>query len=134
MATIRKSIGVGADPDAAWDALRDFGAVHERVVPGFVTETQLHGDERIVTFFNGSRARERLVTVDDEWRRHVYTVLDGSLHLSHHQASVQVLPQDGPGGGSCVVWLTDVLPHDRAPVIEAMMDQGAEAIARTLAR
>ena len=134
MASIRKSVTVGADPDAAWDALRDFGAVHERVVPGFVIETQLDGDDRVVTFFNGARARERLVSTDDEHRRLVYTVLDGTLDLSHHQASVEIVPQDGPGGGSRVVWVTDVLPHHVAPLIESMMDQGAGAMERTLAR
>jgi carbon monoxide dehydrogenase subunit G len=134
MASIHKSVTVGADPDAAWDALRDFGAVHERVVPGFVIETQLEGDERVVTFFNGARARERLVTIDDEHRRLVYTVLDGSLDLAHHQASVEIVPVDGPDGGSRVVWVTDVLPDDAAPLIESMMDQGAGTIAGTLAR
>jgi hypothetical protein len=32
-----------------------------------------------------------------------------------------------------LVWITDVLPDDLGPVIEGLMDEGAVAIARTLA-
>jgi hypothetical protein len=34
MASVRKEILVDAGADAVWDAIRDFGAAHERVVPG----------------------------------------------------------------------------------------------------
>jgi hypothetical protein len=37
-----------------WDAVRDFGALHHRLVPGFVVEARLEGDDRVVTFFNGA--------------------------------------------------------------------------------
>ena len=60
-------------------ALRDFGAVHQRVAPGFVTATRLDGDDRVVTFFTGAEARERLVSVDDARRRLVYTVVESQL-------------------------------------------------------
>jgi uncharacterized protein YndB with AHSA1/START domain len=33
MASIRKEIHVDAPPEKVWDALRDVGALHERVVP-----------------------------------------------------------------------------------------------------
>ena len=36
MATICKEILIDAPPEHVWDALRDFGALHERLVPGFV--------------------------------------------------------------------------------------------------
>src|SRR5215472_3638816 len=41
MASIRKEILTKAWPDDVWDALRDIGALHTRLVPGFVTETRL---------------------------------------------------------------------------------------------
>ena len=50
MASIRKEIVVDARPDDVWAALRDWGAVHRRLVPGFVTDTRLDGPDRIVTF------------------------------------------------------------------------------------
>ena len=34
MATITTDIHLDADPSTAWDAVRDFGAVHERVAAG----------------------------------------------------------------------------------------------------
>lgn len=133
MASISKDIQVGASARDAWDALRDYGAVHERVAPGFVMETRLDGRDRIVTFVTGSTARERLVTVDDQRRRLVYTVVEGALGASHHQASVEVLdPADG-SAGCRLAWITDVLPDELAPVVAALMEQGAAAIVRGLA-
>ena len=49
MATIVKEFSLGAGADAVWDALRDFGALHTRLVPGFVMNTTLDGDVRTVT-------------------------------------------------------------------------------------
>ena len=69
MASIHKEILIDASPDHVWDALRDFGALHTRLVPGFVTDTKLDGDGRIVTFSNGTVAREILVDCDDTKRR-----------------------------------------------------------------
>src|SRR5262245_25124269 len=132
MASIRKVIPVGASPEAAWDALADFQAVHERVAPGFVTGSRPEGEDRIVTFAPGGEAQERLVTADAAGRRLVYTVVRGPLGATHHPASVEV--HDIPGeGGSRLVWTTDVLPDALGPVIDGLMDQGAVAIARTLA-
>jgi hypothetical protein len=50
MASITKIIEVGASAADVWDALRDFGAVHLRVLPGFVVECETQGNERVVTF------------------------------------------------------------------------------------
>jgi len=132
MASIRKDIPLGATAEAVWAALVDFQAVHERVAPGFVTGSRPEGEDRVVTFAAGGEAQERLVTADATARRLVYTVVRGALGATHHQASVEV--HEVPGeGGSRLVWTTDVLPDTLAPVIDGLMDQGAVAIARTLA-
>lgn len=133
MASIRKDIQVRATPENAWEALRDYGAVHERVAAGFVTDTQLDGADRVVTFVTGAVARERLVTADDERRRLVYSVVDGPLGFLHHQATVEVLDADDGQPGCRLVWTTDVLPDDAAPVVDGLMEHGAAAIARALA-
>ena len=131
MASIRKEIAVGAPAAAAWDRLRDFGAV-DRLAPGFVTAAVLDGPDRVVTFFSGARARERLVTVDDDARRIVYTVVEGPLGATHHQAAVEVVG-DGEGADGCrLVWTTDVLPDSLAGPIDGLMAQGAAAIGRAL--
>jgi hypothetical protein len=132
MASIRKDVVVGAPVQLAWNALRDFGAVHQRVAPGFVVDAELDGRDRVVTFASGTRARERLVAVDEERRRLVYTVVDGPLRAAHHQASVEVVDADDGRGGCRLVWITDVLPDELAVPIEGMMEQGAAAIAAAL--
>jgi carbon monoxide dehydrogenase subunit G len=131
VASISKEIEIAAPPEDVWAALRDFGAVHERLVPGFVVDSRLDGaDVRVVTFFNGAVAREVLVGVDDETRRLVYTVVDGPFASTHHNASAQVLA-DGDER-SRFVWITDVLPHEVAPVVSELMDRGVAVIKETL--
>ena len=70
MATLRKQIALDAGATKVWSAVRDFGAVHARVAPGFLTRLEMDpasaGRDRILTFFNRLVARERLVTRDDE--------------------------------------------------------------------
>ena len=130
MATIRKEIHTKATPSAAWDALRDVGALHTRLVEGFVTATTLEDGDRIVTFANGMQVRERIVAVDDALRRVAYSVVGGPF--SHHHASAEVLV--GGGGSSRIVWTADMLPDEVAATIEEMMEAGARAMKRTLDR
>src|ERR1700730_6630684 len=104
MTSIHKDIPIDAHPDHVWDAVRDFGAVHTRLAPGFVTDARLDGDARIVTFANGTVAREQLVDCDDALRRLVYAVVEG--RVTAHSASVQVFA-DGDNR-SKVLWITDV--------------------------
>lgn len=131
MASIYKDIPVVAAPADAWDAVRDFGALHRRLAPGFVVDADLDGTDRVVTFATGAQARERLVTADGERRRLVYTVVESRLGAVHHQASVEVADA-ADGSGAVLRWTTDVLPDELAPVIAGMMDKGAEAISRAL--
>jgi Polyketide cyclase / dehydrase and lipid transport len=131
MASIIKEISIDAEPADAWVALRDFAAVHERLVPGFVVACELEGpDTRVVTFFNGAVAREVLVGIDDDARRLAYTVVEGPLDSTHHNASAQVVPE--VGGGCRFVWITDVLPHDVAGMVSEIMDRGIAVIKHTL--
>ncbi len=130
MASIHKDIPIDADPDDVWAAVRDFGNLHKRLVPGFVRDARLDGDARIVTFANGTVARELLVDCDDSRRRLVYAVI--SERVKQHSASVQVLA-DGDTR-SRLVWIVDVLPHEIAPYIDAQMDQAALAMQKGLAR
>jgi hypothetical protein len=130
MASIHKDIIIDAGPSDVWDAVRDFGAVHQRLVPGFVLDSRLDGDARIVTFSNGTVARELLVDCDDARRRLVYAVV--SERIKQHRASVQVTAE--PDGRSRLSWIVDVLPHEIAPYISAQMDQAALAMQKKLVR
>jgi carbon monoxide dehydrogenase subunit G len=130
MASIRREISVAAPPDAVWEALRDWGAVHERLAPGFLLDATVDGEDRIVTFFNGSVVRELFVDLDEESRRVVWAVRDGSLGLEHYNASAQVVPQDDER--TRFIWIADLLPHNLASTVGQLMDQGLDAIKRTL--
>lgn len=128
MASIYKDIPLDAHPNDVWAAVRDFGAVHKRLAPGFVVDAELDGDARIVTFANGNVARERLVDCDEARRRLVYAI--ANERVSHYSASVQVLA-DGDTR-SRLIWIVDVLPNEIAPYIDAQMDLGALAVQNTL--
>lgn len=130
MASIRKEVRIDARPETAWAALRDVGALHTRLVPGFVTDVRLEEGARIVTFGNGMVARELIVDVDDEARRVVWSVVGGIM--THHNGAAQVFP-DG-AAGCRFVWVADLLPNQVAPTIAAMMEQGITVIKATLER
>ena len=127
MASVRKEIVIDAAPEDVWDALRDWGEVHRRLVPGFVTDARLDGPDRIVTFFNGAIVKELLVDLDDDARRLAWSVADGSF--AHHNASAQVFAE---GDGTRFVWIADVLPDEAAGRTGEMMSAGVETIKRTL--
>jgi len=128
MASIRREITIQAPPDVVWDALRDVGALHTRLAPGFVTDVKLEEGARVVTFGNGMIARELIVDCDDDSRRVAWSAVGGQM--THHNASAQVFA-DGDGR-SRFVWIADLLPHELAPAIAGMMDQGLAVIKRTL--
>jgi hypothetical protein len=125
MATIRVERSIEAPPEQVWDALRDWGAIHERLVPGFIVDTTLDGDDRIVTFFNGIAAREVLVDLDEEERRLVWSIVDGPY--THHNGAAQVFAE---GDGTRFVWTADLLPNETAPPTAEMMEQGMDVLKR----
>ena len=130
MASIRKEILTSASVDDVWAALRDIGALHTRLVPGFVVDTRLEPGERIVTFGNGMVVREPIVDIDDDARRLVWSAIGGPL--THYNASAQVFAN--PDGKTRVVWIADLLPNEAAGAISLMMEQGMTVMKATLDR
>ena len=128
MASIHKEILIEARPEDVWAAIRDVGAIHRRLAPGFVVDTRLDGDARIVTFGNGMVARELIVDIGDAARRLVWSVVGG--RMTHHNASLQVFA-DGESR-SRVVWIADLLPNDLAGVVAGMIEQGMAVMQKTL--
>lgn len=128
MATIREERTIEVAPDVAWSALKDWGGLRERLVPGFVTDAQPDGEDRVLTFDNGMTVRERRVTVSDEARRLVWTVVDGPF--AHYNGAAQVVPTED--GRTRFVWESDLLPDEIAPEAAAMMKRGIDTIKRTL--
>jgi hypothetical protein len=135
MASIHRDIPIDARPEDVWAAVRDFGAVHRRLAPGFVLDARLDGEARIVTFANGTIARELLVDCDDTGQRLVYAVI--SERVKHYNASVQVTADGVTADGEArarLIWVVDLLPNDIAPYIAGQMDQAALAMRKALDR
>lgn len=128
MASVRREVVIEVSPEQLWDAVRDVGALHTRLVAGFVTDCRLEGEARVVTFANGMVARELIVDLNEADRRLVWAAVGG--RLTHHNASAQVFAE---GAGRCrLVWTADFLPNELAPAIQAMVEQGILAMKKTL--
>ena len=130
MASIRKEIRTSASPEEVWDALRDVGALHTRLVPGFVVDTRLEQGARVVTFGNGMVVREPIIDVNDEVRRVAWSA--EGRPLTHYNASAQVFVN--ANNQTSVVWLADLLPNEAAGQIDLMMEQGMAVMKATLDR
>jgi len=128
MASIRREISIDAAPEAVWAALRDVGAIHRRLAPGFVTDVKLEPGARVVTFGNGMVVRELIVDLDDEQRRLVWSAVGSQM--THYNASAQVFAE--PHGRTRFVWIADLLPHEMAPTVAGMIEQGLAVIKQTL--
>ena len=130
MASIRREIHITARPEDVWDAVRDVGNIHKRVCPGFLSDCRMDGpDARIVTFGNGLVVKELILDIDDSQRRVAWSAQ--SERMTHHNASLQILPEDG---GCRAVWIADLLPNAVAPAIAGMIDAGMAAMKKTLDR
>ena len=132
MASIHQQVLIESHPDAVWDAVRDVGAVHTRVAPGFLTGCRMEDAPlaRVVSFANGMEARELIVDVDDAARRLAWAVVGG--RMSHHNASMQIFAEGA--AHTRVVWIADLLPNELAPAIAGMIEQGLAAMKKTLER
>jgi hypothetical protein len=127
MATLHKEIVLPCSASEFWDAARDLGALHTRLVPGFVTDTKLDpsGRSRRVTFANGMQVTEPILSVDSERRRLAWCA-EGA-NTRHYNAVLEVSDCEK---GARVVWTTDLLPDEAASAIEAMQDQAFAAMQR----
>jgi uncharacterized protein YndB with AHSA1/START domain len=127
MASIRTETVIDAPPHQVWAALRDWGALHERLAPGFVANTRLDGNDRIVTFADGAVVREVLVDLDDDANRIAWTIVDGPF--THHNGSAQVFVEDD--GRTRFVWIADLLPDELAGPTAKRMREGTRVIRET---
>jgi hypothetical protein len=130
MGTIRSELKTRAPASEVWSAIRDIGALHTRLVPGFVVDTKLEPGARVVTFVNGVTLREPIVTLDDEARRLVWTAEGGRTR--HYNAALQV--SELPNGLTSIVWTADFLPDDIRGYLLQAIEAGMAAMQRSLDR
>ena len=129
MSTLHKEIRVNVPAKDVWSAVRDIGALHTRLVPGFVVDTKVEGSVRTVKFGNGMVVREPIISVDDTRRRLAWTAEGGQLR--HYNAVMEVVPD---GDGCRVLWTSDLLPDESAPAIGALQEQGLATLKATMER
>lgn len=133
MASIIRETHVNASVDHVWEAVRDVGALHTRLVPGMVADVVMQPGEpaaRVVTFADGLVLREIIVACDNATRRLVWAI-DGPP-VTHHNGAMQVF--DAGDGTSHVVWTADVLPHALAEPFGALMEAGLATMQAHLQR
>lgn len=132
MTSIAVEVITDASPQKVWDAIRDFGALHTRLVPGFVLNTELVPEGRRVTFANGLVVVEPIISLNDELRRLAWTAKGNPSGPTHYNTAIQVYTREI--GGSRVIWMADILPDQAAAPIGDMMKQGAAAMSNAFAR
>lgn len=128
MPSIHLEIHIDAPAEAVWDAARDYGALHTRLNPGFVTDTQAGAEAdgtlyRMVTFGTGMVLKEVIVDIDDARRRIVWTI--ESPNVRHHNGALRLFPD---GEGCRAVWTADVLPATMADAFAPAMAAGLQAM------
>src|SRR3954447_17942469 len=128
MASITKHIETIAPVGAVWSAIRDIGALHTRLVPGFVVDTVLDGNARIVTFANGMLIREPIIAVDEDHARVVWS--SEGPQFEHYNSSAQAIAQ--ADDTTVVVWIADFTPDELASLVDEMMTVGAAAMKTAL--
>jgi hypothetical protein len=128
MGTIRSELKTAAKASDVWSAVRDIGALHTRLVPGFVVDTKLETGARVVTFVNGVTLREPIVSLDDEARRLAWTHEGGRAR--HYNGVLQV--SELPDGATSVVWTADFLPDDIHDYLSRAIEAGMAAMQRAL--
>ena len=128
MASILLDVVIDCDVADAWEALRDFGALHTRLALDFVVACHVDSETRVVTFHNGMTVRERFVSSDDTRRRLVWSAI--GTPFEHHNGAATV---SAYGENRCLfAWQADLLPDALAVDLEPMMREGLAAIKRHL--
>ncbi|MEC3917845.1 SRPBCC family protein [Nocardia sp. CDC160] len=131
MASITREILIDVPPDQVWEVVSDFINGPLRMAPDLVTATTDLGDNtREVTFTHGTVVRERLITLDPDTRRFVYSVYAGTPTPLHDNAVMQIFPHGD--NASRFVWSRDLLPDSLAAPYAATMDQALLLFKKTL--
>jgi hypothetical protein len=132
VASNRVQVDTRAPLAKVWAVVRNIGALHTELVPGFVIDTQveLDGSARLVTFAHGTKLREPIITIDDEMKRLAWSA--DSPNFRHYNSSVDVI--DLGNGMTRVVWTSDFLPETLAPQMRSAMAAGAKAMQAALDR
>jgi len=122
MAFIQVTADIKQPADQVWDAVRDVGAIHTRLCPGFVVNTELEpdGQARLVTFATGIQLRELIVDCSDDRKRLAWAIK--AEGVTHHNGVMVII--DLGEGRTRAEWSADVLPQEVADRFAVLMAQG----------
>jgi hypothetical protein len=130
MTSIIREFAIGADPEKAWAALSNVGAVNELIT--FLGPVTLDGDVRKVDMGEYGVIEELIVSVDDDLRRVAYSVQKSPWDLAHHHSTMQILPPGDGADGAVMSWVVDLLPESAADEFASGLDGAVEAIKQSL--
>ncbi|MFY0681039.1 MAG: SRPBCC family protein [Thalassovita sp.] len=128
MATISKTIPAASGVQNAWKMVSNIGAVDKLV--DMIQSCELHDDLRICTLEDGQSIKEKIITVDADAKRLVYTITEGPMPIEFHCASVVVSATEHAAE---LTWTVDVKPDALAAPLSDMMDAVAASMAQRLA-
>ena len=130
MASIRTEFVIEADAARVWKTVGNWENGPADMARGHVVSSRAEGPVRVVTFADGRVARERLVTLDDETRRIVYSVIGDTVRPRPRQRGHA--HRGGRRSRCRFVWSRDVLPDELAQPLLAAMREAGPVIKRTL--
>lgn len=130
MAYISEEIVIESSADDVWEVIGDFAKGPSRMAPGLVVDTTAEGDERTVTFADGTVVTEKLISLDHDVRRIAYSVVSGTVAPEHDNAAMQIVAE---GERRCrMVWTRDVLPAELAVPMGRVMVHCLTVVKKTL--
>lgn len=127
MATIRHHTRIAQPADDVWAAVADAGSI-ARWFPLIETSSADDG-MRHCTLHGGVELEEEIVTSDDDLRRFQYRIVGGDMAVDTHLGTIDVLED---GGGSLVVYSTEVSPDEVADTMGPSLAEGLEGLKQHL--
>lgn len=116
MTTIQKTIKLDTKIDSVWAKISDTAGISNLI--GFLASSVQNGDTRTCTLDQGGELVEKIISVDPELKRVMYSITKSPLNMDFHASSMQV---NETADGSELVWTVDVLPPEAVEHMEPML-------------
>jgi hypothetical protein len=129
VATIRKEIELNVPAERVWDKIADTSNISKLV--GFVETSRQQGDARVCTLQGGGELTEKIVSVDHDLKRVMYSITESPLNMDFHSASMEVIGAEG-GNATRLLWTVDLLPSEAVDAMAPMLDSACADMVGTL--
>ena len=122
MAEGKAEAKIAAKPDEVWALVGDFAGLGEWM-PG-IDACEVDGDVRKLQTM-GLEIHEQLKDRDDATRSISYTIVQSSMPLEHHLATITVIED---GDGSLLTWEYEIRPDEMAGAFGPVYEGSAQAV------